>query len=566
MRNVLSRWLKANSAIFINTGSLIGAMGVTSVLGFVYWWLAAREFAPQDVGIASASISAMTLLGTIGMMGLGTLLITELPRQPDQAGSLISTALIVVGVVGAGVGFLFALVAPSVSIGFQPLRASIITIVLFAVGVSLTSITLVLDQAVIGLLRGGVQLWRNSLFALGKLVALFLISRWLSVAGGIGVYGAWAVGNGLSLIVLAGWMILKGKWSGRSYWPQKALLRKLGAVALQHHLLNLTLSAPPLLLPLMVTVLLSARANAWFYVAWMVASFLFMVPGALTIVLHAINSAEQETLKHKARVTLSLSFVIGLFACVVMLFGAKYILSLFGGAYAAEASWTLSILTLAFFPLTIKNHYIAICRIQDRIARAMMGMAPGGLLELGGAALGAHLGGLVGLGVGWVIALCFQSIPMLPTIYKTVFLRPPLEQQSMVSVESISLIDTYLLPVVRRVYTEPELANHGDASLQSVMHRSHIIAEVPWLMNTLSLPVVTLPAGQILEKPKGKGLPSHNGGSHDHIGKRLRLKPSRLEPLGPYSDGMPGTFDASRIKGRNDQTYDRPIQQTQDNL
>ncbi len=39
---------------------------------------------------------------------------------------------------------------------------------------------------------------------------------------------------------------------------------------------------------------------------------------------------------------------------------------------------------LRAFPMTIKSHYIAICRIQDRIAQALMIMTPGCFLELTG--------------------------------------------------------------------------------------------------------------------------------------------------------------------------------------
>src|SRR5438270_7077568 len=101
MRTSLFRWLKKNSVILVNAGSLIGTSVVTSALGFTYWWLAARQFPPRVVGLASASISAMTLLGTFGILGLGTLLIGELPRQKGKEASLISTALIVVGGVGS---------------------------------------------------------------------------------------------------------------------------------------------------------------------------------------------------------------------------------------------------------------------------------------------------------------------------------------------------------------------------------------------------------------------------------------------------------------------------------
>ena len=105
MKTALFRWIANNKAIFLNAGSLIGTWGVTSGLGFVYWWLAARVFVPQEVGIGSAAISVMTLLGTICMMGLGTLLITELPRQRENAGSLLSTSLIVVAVQHASTAY-----------------------------------------------------------------------------------------------------------------------------------------------------------------------------------------------------------------------------------------------------------------------------------------------------------------------------------------------------------------------------------------------------------------------------------------------------------------------------
>ena len=72
----------ARRAILVNAGSLVGTTAVTAGLGFVYWLVAARVFPPGVVGLASALISAMSLLGFVGMLGLGSLLMGELPRQP----------------------------------------------------------------------------------------------------------------------------------------------------------------------------------------------------------------------------------------------------------------------------------------------------------------------------------------------------------------------------------------------------------------------------------------------------------------------------------------------------
>src|SRR5205807_241139 len=103
------QWVKQNKTLLINAGSLIGSTGVTSVLGFVYWWFAARQNSPEVIGFASAVISAMTLLGTLGMLGLGTLLIGELPHRQGKEASLISAALILVGAVGGCLGIAYAL-------------------------------------------------------------------------------------------------------------------------------------------------------------------------------------------------------------------------------------------------------------------------------------------------------------------------------------------------------------------------------------------------------------------------------------------------------------------------
>jgi O-antigen/teichoic acid export membrane protein len=445
VRTLLYQWAKKNSVILVNAGSLVGTTAVTSVLGFAYWWLAARQFSPEALGLASAAISAMTLLGSLGILGLGTLLIGELPRQQGKEASLISATLIVVGAVGGCLGIVFAAVAPYLSNDFQVLRASIENVALFAVGVSFTAITSVLDQALIGLLRGELQLWRNALFAGVKLAALFVAGLWLSHTTGLTIYATWVIGNALSLAALARFAPVKG---ARSYLPQWGLLRKLGPAALKHHALNLTLDAPPLILPVLVTVLLSATTNAWFYVSWSLASVANIVTVILTTILYAVSSAQPTELAHKIRLTLSLALAATVLATCVLLLGTRQLLGLFGHSYAEQAAWSLRILALESFPFIIKSHYIAVSRIQGRVAHATLLTIASGTLELGGAALGARLGGLSGLSLGWLAAVCIEAVIMFRTVFR--------------AAQSIDVsTDTDLLPQ-NTLYHEDTHANEPD--------------------------------------------------------------------------------------------------------
>jgi O-antigen/teichoic acid export membrane protein len=426
-------WLKANSTILVNAGSLIGTTAITSGLGFVYWWVAAKWFSPDALGIVSAAISAVMLLAEASILGLGTLLITEIPRRPEQAGSILSTALIVVGIIGAAVGIIFALIVSHISPGFRPLGASLVDIGTFSAGVAFYAMGLVLDQALVALLKGGLQLWRNTFFAIIKLAALLMIAFWSLGQSGMRIYATWAASLGLSIAIIGLNVVIKPAWRYKNYLPQWGLLRKLGLAAVQHHLLNLTLLAPSLLLPVLVTALLSARMNAWFYVAWMIVSFIFVVPGALTIVLHATNSAQQTMLARKARFTISMALAVSIAANLVLQLGTSQVLGLFGKAYAQEATWCLRILALAAFPLIIKNHYISICRIKDRIVKAMIGMLPGGALEVVAAALGAHIAGLSGLSLAWVGAVCIEAAFMFPTVFTVVRNTQPIKRQTEVT-------------------------------------------------------------------------------------------------------------------------------------
>ena len=419
-RKKLYQWANANRALLINTLSLICTTAVTGVLGFAYWWIAAREFPPQFVGLASAAISAMMLLGAICVLGLGTLLIGELPRQPGKEWSLINAALLLVGGVGVCGGLLFVLVAPYLSSDFQTFRANLSSILLFAAGVSLTSIVIVLDQALIGLLQGSLQFWRNTLFAVVKLVLLFLAGLWLTKGSEI-IYGTWAAGNVISLVPLFGLVLVQVSRSKKAFLPDWKSLHKLGLPALQHHLLNLILQAPTTAMPVLVTIELSATTNAWFYVSWMLSGLVFIASYALTTVLYAINSSQSDELSRKIRVTLSLALVTAIIGNVFFQFGATQILNIFGHMYAEQAAWSLRILSLGAFPMIIKNHYIAVGRIHSRITRVALPVAIGSMLELGAAALGAHLGNLVGLSVGWVVAVCIEAAFMFHSVYKATF-------------------------------------------------------------------------------------------------------------------------------------------------
>ncbi len=412
------QWIKMHSDMLINAGSYVGTTAINALFGFVYWWVAARWFSPRAVGLAAALFSITSLLGTFATLGSGTYLIGELPRQQGKELSLINTALIFAGCTGGLVGVLFALIAPSLSPAFQVLRISIYAGLLFAAGVALTVMSLVFDDAMIGLFKGGLRLCRNTLFAIIKLVALVLIALWLRRLDSLAIYATWVIGITFSLVILAPLVVLNGKAARGSYKPQWRLLRNCGSAALHHHLVNMALNATTTILPVLALTLISVVASAWFYVSYLLANFVYIVSGALTMILYAVGSARPNALKSKVRLTLIISTVVCIVTNAFVFVGGRQILSMFGRNYADQAFWCLCILGLCAFPWIIKDHYVAFHRIQRTIALAAVPIIAFDLLELSCAAFGARSGGLTGLSLGLLTAMCIEALYMSRTVYR----------------------------------------------------------------------------------------------------------------------------------------------------
>ena len=408
------------SSVVLNAGTLVGTNLVSAGLGTLYWSIAARSFAVSEVGIVGAAVAATMLLGGLSVLGTGTLLVGELPRSSTvERSRLVVTAVTVSGLLGAVLGALFAIVAPVVSSDLRSFGTGLDRAAVIALTVSATAIGGVIDHALIGLLRGGLQLGRNALVAIVKLGALLVVAALPVQNAALALYATWLIGivASFSVIVpLAGF----GRLPAIAYRPQRDIVRRFGRSALQHHALNLALQVPGLLLPLLVTVLLSATANAYFYLASMIATFVYMIPVALSTTLYAVGAHQSSELASKARLTLALSLVGGICANVALLVAARPLLGLFGRAYADEVEWVLRVLVLGVFPATVKSHYVAVSQVKRRVSYAAMVISIAAVGELAGAALGATVAGLHGLTVAYVVALCIEAIVLAPTVLGTI--------------------------------------------------------------------------------------------------------------------------------------------------
>jgi GT2 family glycosyltransferase/O-antigen/teichoic acid export membrane protein len=415
-RSRIESALMQHHVLFSNAGLLALGTAASSALGFVYWWFAAHAFPARSVGYAAAAISLMNLIGHFGEVGLGALLMGETHRFGDRRGAFVSAGLLVSFCCSALFATAYLAANSFFGIELGTLSQSLGSALIFALGCALSGLTLVLDQGMVGLLRSHLQVFRNISFATIKLGLLVLLPLTAAIVATdeLAIFMTWVIGQVVSIAAL-GFILAARRRETLFCGPALNLLRPLLPRVLSHHVLNLANLAPGLLLPFVVTVVLSPIVNAAFYAAWMLVSVAYLVPASLATVVYAVGSKEPEGMASKLRVSLGSSVAFGVVGAAFCYLFSGLILWLFNPAYPLVAGASLALLGLSIPVIAVKYHYVAIQRLRNEMAIASILVAAGCALELAGATIGARRG-LDGLTLGWLAGLTVETALMLPVV------------------------------------------------------------------------------------------------------------------------------------------------------
>ncbi len=407
--------------------SMVGTQIVTSVLGAVFWSLAARTYAVDAVGVGSAAIAAMTVLGSVGMLGLGTLLMAKLPtleRESDRL-RLMRASITVVGVASGVLALAWTGLAPFLSDTLRPVSSNVFVATLFCVGVVLFTVTTTLDYALLSAARGAVQFARNVVTSVVKLglIPIFVLIGWTS---GLDLYLAWVAGLGLSLPVCYRYFRRPAQddlpADDAATTPTQRFagfrqLREMRGEAGGHHMLNLALQVPTLLLPILAALAATAADTAYFTTARLAASFFFIIPFALAIAVFAQSGQNEEQALAKIRATLPLGLAAAVVTFLIAAPFAGLVMTIFGGAYTSGVAVSaFQIMMIAGVPLVIKDHYVSLRRVQGRLGAALRVVGAGTAMEIVFALVGGRLAGVNGLCWGWLLAVALEAVITLPSL------------------------------------------------------------------------------------------------------------------------------------------------------
>jgi O-antigen/teichoic acid export membrane protein len=399
-------WMQAHfrTPLIRNGYSLVASTGMTSVLGLVYWVLAARLYTVGEIGLNAALISTMMALSAIAQLNLGSILTRFLPGFARSGSQRLILGAYAAGTIAALFSCLLSLWgvhawAPSL----RSLAASPWLAAWFTAATIVWTVFSLQDSVLAGLRRAIWVPIGTTLFALAKIALLILLadSTWRAW----GPFASWTLPLLLSVVPVNS--LIFGRFlpardlaaaATRSPMDMRWVARYFAADFLGTLFLMVTIG----LAPILVMERVGAEGNAVYYLTWTIAYSLYLVSKSMGISLVAEGAADPW--RSKALATGALTHTMGMLfiAVAVVVVAAPLLLQLFGASYASEGGMLLRILCLSALPFGFTSMQLGLARVEGRMATVVLVQAALAFIVLGLGVPLLDLFGALGMGIAWL--------------------------------------------------------------------------------------------------------------------------------------------------------------------
>ena len=367
------------NSIYISLASL-----TTAVAGFLFWAIAARLYPAEDVGVASAIVSALNLTFQLSMLGMNFAIIRFYPEYKEKA---VSSALLVTGVAGVVLSIAYGLLMLN-SESFKEFGWDFLGLfVLFSV---IGTFYNVLSTYAIARRQAEHAFLQNLLFA-GRFVFLVFLTS-LGVLGIISSFG-------LGLILAVGYAVFMVGIP--TIKMDREFIREAFNFSVGNYLANIANIAPNYLMPTLVLNMLGKEEAAYFYMAFSIGNLILFVPNAINTSFFVEGSHGLKNMRRTLKKAIAFSYAYLIAAIIGVWSFGGYVLRFFGEGYVGGLP-LLRLMAFGGFLVVVVNFALTVLNIQKRVKEIVVINSLKAVLFLGLSYLLVPKMGIMGVGLGWI--------------------------------------------------------------------------------------------------------------------------------------------------------------------
>jgi O-antigen/teichoic acid export membrane protein len=404
-----------SAPLFRNGYALAASSALTSAIGVVYWILATHFYPAEIVGLNSAVVSMMMFLGGLAQLNLMTAHIRFIPAAGAATRRFIALTYLVALAMAAVISAVYLGFIQIWSPALSFLRASPALVIAFMLATMGWTLFVLQDSALTGLRHATWVPVENAVFAIAKIILMIILA--FSVPK-LGLFLSWLFGLAITLFPTNYFIfqsIAPKHEQAALGQPANLEVKQVVHYAGADFLGALFWLGATTLLPVMVTQLVSAKANAYFFLAWQIAYMLHLLSSNMGSSLIVETSSDQHKLgEYSQKIILQLGLLVGS-AVLIVVVGAPLILRIFGPDYAIQGSNLLRLLALGAIPNIVTSVFVSISRVQRKMGRVILTLGSLCILVLSLSSVLLPRFGILGAGMAWLASQIVVSSVILIT-------------------------------------------------------------------------------------------------------------------------------------------------------
>ena len=359
--------------------------------------LAAKIYPNEDVGIAAALISSISLIVLISGFGLDQSIIRFFPEKDKN--KIFSTSVIISTAFSVLLGIIF-IAGSDLWLPEQGLLKFSIA-VFYLLFLALYSLVWLTGTSFIAIRRADFNFLQN-IIAGSRIFFLFP----LIFLGAMGIFGA--VGASLILVCIISVILLVRSGIKFVFTIDRIYLLDSLHFSVKNYLSGLLITAPTLILPIMILNVLGAKETANYYIAYSIATLALMIPAAVSTSLFVEGSHGEILKKNTLKSFFTIVCLLIPTVIILYLFGG-FILGIIGKSYV-EALELLRIMAISSFFVAVINIYFSIKKVQKDMKGLVLLSALLFFLLIGLSYVFMPMFGIVGVGYAWMAGYGLSSL------------------------------------------------------------------------------------------------------------------------------------------------------------
>jgi O-antigen/teichoic acid export membrane protein len=262
--------------LFRNSVYLMLSTVVSGGLGFFFWLICTHIYSPEQIGVGTALISAMSLISTIGLLGFNSTFVRVLPTSQNRNNEINTGSILVIGI-SAIMAAVYVLLIPFTAPSLSVINQNFWYAAGFVIIVALASINSLSDSVFIAYRSAQYALITDAFITSGAKLLLPLV---FVALGAYGVFFSAGLATSLGMIGSILYMMFVF-----GYKPHLKIdmptLRDVFRYSFTNYVANLLNMIPALILPIIVLDRLGAPAAAYYYLAFMIINLIYTVANSV---------------------------------------------------------------------------------------------------------------------------------------------------------------------------------------------------------------------------------------------------------------------------------------------